>query len=186
MLKDLINKNSTIWKRVIPCLLILIILVGLFTPMVQVHAAATDPAAFKNAIDGGCAGLWDWSFDGCLLKLAYYFGFVIPSFALWLSAQFFNSIISFAVHDTVTSSAAFISIAWGIVRDLSNIFFILALLYIAIQTILGMGHETKKMIVHVIIMALLINFSMFFTKVVIDSSNVLALIFYNKIGRAHV
>ena len=64
MLKDLINKNSTIWKRVIPCLLILIILVGLFTPMVQVHAAATDPAAFKKAIARGSAGLWDWRIDG--------------------------------------------------------------------------------------------------------------------------
>ena len=30
-------------------------------------------------------------------------------------------------------------------------------------------------------MALLINFSMFFTKVVIDSSNILALVFYNKL-----
>ena len=78
----------------------------------------------------------------------------------------------------------FVSEAWVVVRDLSNIFFIFILLYIAFQTILGLGGHgggPKKMIAQVIIMALLINFSMFFTKVIIDSSNILALIFYNKI-----
>jgi hypothetical protein len=68
-----------------------------------------------------------------------------------------------------------------VVRDISNVFFILVLLYVAIQTILGLSHETKKVVVHVIIMALLINFSMFFTKVVVDSSNMWALVFYNRI-----
>jgi hypothetical protein len=49
--------------------------------------------------------------------------------------------------------------------------------------ILGIGgHDSKKMIGKVIIIALLINFSMFFTEVVIDSSNILALVFYNKIN----
>ncbi|MFZ1020147.1 MAG: hypothetical protein WAN61_04165, partial [Minisyncoccia bacterium] len=37
-------------------------------------------------------------------------------------------------------------------------------------------------IVEVIIIALLINFSMFFTEVIIDASNIVALIFYNKIS----
>jgi hypothetical protein len=76
----------------------------------------------------------------------------------------------------------FVVDAWVVVRDLSNLFFILILLYIAIKIILGLsGADGKKMIARVIIVALLINFSMFFTYVVIDSSNVLALIFYNKI-----
>jgi hypothetical protein len=70
-----------------------------------------------------------------------------------------------------------------VVRDLSNIFFILILLYIAVKIILDLGgSEAKKMIAKVIIIALLINFSMFFTHVVIDSSNILALVFYNKLN----
>lgn len=49
--------------------------------------------------------------------------------------------------------------------------------------ILGLGgHDSNKMIVWVIIMAMLINFSMFFTKVVIDASNIMALTIYNKIA----
>src|SRR3989344_2134160 len=80
------------------------------------------------------------------------------------------------------SGSVFIQTAWAVTRDLSNIFFILILLYIAIKMILGIGgHDVKKMIVNVVLMALLINFSMFFTQVVIDTSNILALVFYNKL-----
>ncbi len=166
------------FKKIIPYLLILIILVGLFSPLALAHAQTS---AFQNSIDNSCNGLWTFTFKGCLEKLVYYVIVVLPSFALYISAQFFNYIISLAIQSSITSSSTFISTAWAVVRDLSNIFFILVLLYIAIETIMGLGHETKKMIAHVVIMALLINFSMFFTKVVIDSSNILALVFYNKL-----
>jgi hypothetical protein len=81
------------------------------------------------------------------------------------------------------AKATFIASAWTVVRDLSNIFFILILLYVSIQLILGLGgSDAKKTIAKVIVIALLINFSMFFTEVVIDSSNILALVFYNKLN----
>ncbi|MSU44923.1 hypothetical protein EXS45_01975, partial [Candidatus Nomurabacteria bacterium] len=199
-------------KKFLPYIVILIILVGIFSPLIKVEAqispnvsipgqttAATqkltvqdnDGSAFKEQIDGGC-GLnpFTWSFDGCILKFVYYTYFQIPTFILWLSALIFNVLIRIGLDSTMTSSSGFISAAWAVVRDLSNIFFILVLLYVAIQTILGLGHETKKMIVKVIIMALLINFSMFFTKVVIDTSNILALVFYNRLdvtaGRQYI
>ena len=79
-------------------------------------------------------------------------------------------------------TANFIQEIWRVVRDFANIFFILVLLYAAFQTILGIGHGgAKKIIASVIVIALVVNFSLFFTKIVIDSSNILALIFYNKI-----
>ncbi|MEI8174505.1 MAG: hypothetical protein WCG28_00980 [bacterium] len=224
-------------KKIIPYIFILLILVGLFSPMVQVnaeadpqnwyftytdsthpqatfsgpytesvckgqniigtivqpcHQPATPPATatqvtppgnstFQGEIDEGCNGLWNSSFTGCLLKFVYYTIFQLPSLLLWLSAQFFDVMINLGISSSVTSASGFIPAAWAIVRDISNIFFILILLYVAIQTILGMGHETKKIIVRVIIIALLINFSMFFTKIIIDSSNILALVFYNKL-----
>lgn len=137
---------------------------------------------FKGEVDTACAGWWNWSVGGCLAKLIYYTLFQLPSWILWLSAQFFDVMIDLGIKSSVTSASGFIPEAWAVVRDISNIFFILILLYIAIQTILGLGgHEVKQMIAKVIVIALLINFSMFFTKVVIDSSNILALIFYNKI-----
>ncbi len=198
-------------KKIIPYCLILLILVGLFSPLAEVKAQITpgiEPSAiakaqaaaraayeaeqvrlkaaptgdaFKDEVFGDC-GIKPWTWPACFLSVGFYYTiFQLPSWILWLSAQFFDVMINLGIDSSVTRASGFIPAAWGVTRDFSNIFFILILLYVAIQTILGMGHETKKIIVRVIIMALLINFSMFFTKVVIDSSNILALVFYNKL-----
>jgi len=61
-------------------------------------------------------------------------------------------------------------------------FFIFILLYIAIATILQLNNfDTKRFLTRLIIVALLINFSLFITNVVIDVSNVLAEGFYSGI-----
>jgi len=75
-----------------------------------------------------------------------------------------------------------IQVGWTVMRDFANLFFIFIILFIAIKTILQLGgRETKEMLVRVIVVALLINFSAFFTKVVIDAGNVVAVGFYNRI-----
>ena len=74
-----------------------------------------------------------------------------------------------------------INVAWKTIRDIGNMGFIFVLLYAAIRTILGIGKETQNLIVKIVVVAILINFSLFFTKVVIDISNVLALTFYEAI-----
>ena len=67
-------------------------------------------------------------------------------------------------------------------RDIANILFIISLLYVAIKTILGLNvTDNKKLVGAVIVIALIINFSLFTTKVVIDASNILAKVFYNNI-----
>lgn len=137
----------------------------------------------KYIIEQGCGFFKESSFfPGCILTLSYWLFYVLPSAILWLAANFFNVIIALTLSSKFFSDSTFIPAAWGVVRDLSNIFFILILLYIAIKIILDMaGHEAKQMIAKVVVVALLINFSLFFTQVVIDTSNVLALIFYNKL-----
>ena len=127
-----------------------------------------------------CASLIVGNVEPCLVKLAYYIFYVVPGFLLGVVANFFNVIVSLALSSVLYDND-FIPAAWTVVRDISNIFFLLVLLYVGVQTILGLGHGTKKIIAQVVIMALLINFSMFFTKIVIDASNILALVFYNKI-----
>ena len=72
-------------------------------------------------------------------------------------------------------------VGWTAVRDFSNMLFIFVLLYIAIQTILGLAtSNVKRLLSHVVIAALLINFSLFFTQVVIDAGNILAMGFWNQ------
>ena len=74
---------------------------------------------------------------------------------------------------------------WSALRDLANIFFIFGLLTIAISTILGLsGYGYKQLLAKLIIVALIINFSLFFTKFVIDASNIFALQFYQEISVA--
>ncbi len=99
---------------------------------------------------------------------------------------FLNLSIDFTVlkMSTVINGTGAINAAWKVFRDLSNIFFIFILIYIAISTIIGTaGGQTKKMLINVIIVALLINFSMFFTKVAVDTSNILTIQFFNSISK---
>jgi hypothetical protein len=151
---------------------------------VQTAAANLTPKSDfqKYVSDYGCGIFGDNSLlPGCLISGSYYLFYAIPSGILWLAASFFDVLISVTLGSKLFN-ASFVASAWAVVRDLSNIFFILILLYIAIKLILGLGgSDVKKMIAKVIIIALLINFSMFFTEVIIDSSNILALIFYNKL-----
>jgi len=150
--------------------------------MVQVSAAQDEQSQFAKEVEKkACVNFTNVDLGGCLVKVANFVFHDIPAFFLWFAAIIFNFFINITLYTTLYFND-FIPQAWSVVRDLSNIFFILILLYVAIQTILGFGHEIKKVIVHVVVMALLINFSMFFTKIVIDSSNVLALVFYNKIN----
>ena len=137
---------------------------------------------FERALKDDCGITSGTKVIGCVLVVFYYTYFQIPALILVISAKFFNAFVNIALDSSLTASSKYIPEAWAVVRDLSNIFFILILLYIAIKIILDLGgHEAKQMIAKVIIMALLINFSMFFAKIVIDSANIIALIFYNKL-----
>lgn len=61
---------------------------------------------------------------------------------------------------------------WIIVRDVFNILFIFGLIYIGFRTILSSeDSNTKKMLGGLIVAALLINFSLFITKAVVDFAN---------------
>lgn len=108
----------------------------------------------------------------------------LTSFLMWLGAIVFNYIIDFTLVNfkgNITAIKA-IDIGWTVFRDLANIFFIFILLYIAIATILRLETiNTKKVLSTLIVVGLLLNFSLFFTKVIVDGSNILSLVFFSKI-----
>lgn len=75
-----------------------------------------------------------------------------------------------------------IGTTWTLLRDFANMFFIFIFLYISISMILDIKKaDTMRMLRNVILVAIFINFSLFFTKFLIDASNVTALAFYNQI-----
>jgi len=68
---------------------------------------------------------------------------------------------------------------WTMIRDLFNILFIFSLVYIGLRTILDSDDSrTKKMLGMLIAAALLINFSLYIAKVVVDISNFTAVQVY--------
>lgn len=98
---------------------------------------------------------------------------------------FAGQILDFFVYYSTDSNSYkgdFVLLGWAAIRDVANIFFIITLLYVALKTILGLNvTDNKKLIGTVIIIALIINFSLFITQLVIDGSNILAKVFYNNI-----
>lgn len=99
------------------------------------------------------------------------------------SAMLFNALIDMTLNikDFVTK-VPIVNLGWTTFRDFTNIFFIFIILFIAISTIMGNeGYGIKKLLGKTIITAILINFSLFFTQIIIDTSNIVALQFYAKI-----
>lgn len=77
--------------------------------------------------------------------------------------------------------------AWGFVRDFVNLFYILILIFLAIANILRIGkYSDKKLFISVLFSALLVNFSMALTWVVIDASNIAMVFFMEQTKNASI
>ena len=75
-----------------------------------------------------------------------------------------------------------IETAWSAFRDMGNIIIIGMFVFIAITMILGnQEYGAKKLVAHVLIVAVLINFSLFFARFIIDASNLVSYQFYKSI-----
>ncbi len=96
-----------------------------------------------------------------------------------------GAVLNFSVEKTINMSeflaqVKIVDVGWKVFRDIANLFFIFILLWIGIRTILGLGGgEIKKLLLNVIIMALLINFSLFITKAIVDAGNIATIHFYD-------
>src|SRR3989338_59219 len=102
-----------------------------------------------------------------------------------LFANFFDAAIAISLAGLSGIDA--VTIGWTITRDIANIFFIFALLIIAIATILRLeSYGAKQLLPKLIIIALLINFSLVIAFTVVDASNILALAFIKEIGNPSI
>jgi hypothetical protein len=125
------------------------------------------------------------SIMGCVAQIVYYIIFQPTAYVMTLAGEIMDWGIGYSIDSNSypTTGDTFVTKGWRIMRDLSNMLFIFVLLYIAIATILDIGGvNTGKMIGTVIIVALLINFSMFFVKVIVDAGNIMTRMFYNQVS----
>lgn len=85
----------------------------------------------------------------------------------------FDTVLDLSIKKDFVDQS-FVDTSWKVIRDFSNMLFIFILLYTGISKIIGIGKDWREVVLKVVVIALLINFSLFFTKVVIDAGNVLA------------
>lgn len=149
-------------------------------------AAPSSAIAQADNLLGTLTCEWN-NVPGCIMKLPTfglvyisYFIYILASGILAISGYLFDAVLSLSIDSTFISKP-FVDSTWTIVRDFSNMLFIFILIYTGVLTILGEKNWAKT-IKNVIIIALLINFSLFFTKVIIDAGNTLAVGVYSAIG----
>ena len=126
-------------------------------------------------------GITETHFIGCLAQLTYYAIYTPLSWLAGFFGMLFDFFLGFSTSDA-SYRLGFVDTAWVIVRDFSNIFFIIILIYTGFSTVFNAGGASMKSVVpHLIMNALLINFSLLGTRMVIDLSNIVSRVFYNQI-----
>lgn len=168
-------------KKLSPKIFIALFALGLFGSAAIAHAQTA------NAVASTLSSLTSITFDvvGLILSPAAYAIMKLMSYVTILGGTALNAAAYYTIVEMAQNFSAVggIDAAWTVIRDVANMGFIFVLLYASIQLILGgNGGETRKLIVNMIIAAILINFSLFFTKVVIDAANLLALTIYGAIA----
>ena len=137
---------------------------------------ADDGSWWSNAFFGGINSFVNGVFYGILWLM---------SWIVWFAGTLLNYILDFTIVNMQKNISGLtgINIAWKIIRDLMNIVFIFLLVYEGIKLIIDQGDlkSLKNFIFGVVLASLLINFSLFFTKVLIDASNVVTLVIYTSI-----
>ncbi len=153
---------------------------------VEAAAAAATPAASP----GRSLGEWvAYPFLAALAWVVKWIALAVLGIFAWILGMagiLLNLSVSYLVigmGDLIKTGGFGVPIdtMWKIFRDLVNISFVFALIYIGITTIINSGASgAKKLLGAVIISALLVNFSLFFAKATIDVSNIIADNIYRK------
>jgi hypothetical protein len=100
-------------------------------------------------------------------------------------AAFSGWFLDFFLKHSIASSSyrtGLIESGWEVIRDLVNIAFIFSLIMIAFEKVFGITKSNpNKRLIKTIVVALMMNFSLYGVYLIVDSSNILANLFYNRI-----
>lgn len=140
-------------------------------------------ASCGRDITGLCTAFWDLMYWIISLPL------LIASLFLYVAGALFDNSLAFTISNFSANYASYFSAGvdqvWGSFRDVGNIVMIGVFVYIAFRTMLGMeSFGMKSFAARLVIVALLINFSLFFTKIIVDVSNITAIQFVRATGTA--
>ena len=134
-----------------------------------------------NTVKGG--GFFSGLLEIILAAIAYIFLAVraLAALLLTISAWVLDQSLKATIGFDYSQIGGVLDV-WKIVRDSFNVLFVFILLWAGITQIIGIAKtNTKQIIIGVVIAGLLINFSMFFARVLIDVSNMTSTSLYNQI-----
>jgi hypothetical protein len=147
-------------------ILVILVMLVLFAP---------DTLLAETAVDAEKVGEGGW-FQSILWTFVNgFFGFFV-----WIAGSLLNLAVGqFVVGfgDLFKSQGLGFAVdhLWTLVRDIFNLTFIFGLVYIGFKMILRIDDSNaRRMLVHIVLAALLVNFSLFFAKAVVDFSNIAA------------
>ena len=127
------------------------------------------------------ADIFTGIFNG-LIRFFIWVMLILANLCIGLTVFFLRFFISIASYNNYIDVDV-VKLGWIMVRDVANMFFVVALLVIAFGTILGLeGYEWKKNLVKLILMAILINFSNLIAQIIIDVAHVFTITFLNAIS----
>ena len=191
-------------KKISLYILISVVIIGILSPFHFVSADLIDTGVavgLGSVLGGGqveelvakevynavgdkiVAGAWETTMS-ILANMAYSI-LKLMSLLLYLAGAGLDYVLTHTVLDMSTNIPKMtgINIGWKLLRDLMNIAFIFLLVWEGIKMIIGQGSQdgVRKFITSIVIASILVNFSLFFTKILIDASNVVTVGFYNSI-----
>ncbi|MFZ2167720.1 MAG: hypothetical protein WAV50_02505 [Minisyncoccia bacterium] len=137
------------------------------------QSAANTPTPQKGSVDS--------AYNGIMQKIMELFAWLVGVAALTLDYAVYYTVVHMGSY---VQKLTAIGVSWRILRDIGNIMLIFGFLAIGISTILnterlGWG---KKMLPMLMVAAVFLNFSLFFTEAIIDAGNLFATQFYTQIN----
>ena len=167
-----------------------------FAPTGEISGTSDEksPEAKTCNITGGLSGIGECIVTGIIAGMAAiggsiaYLILIIASFMLWIVGGLFNWVVIRTVFEfgSYFGASEGLLVAWGIMRDLGNIMLLFGFIFMGIATILNTHSmdqfSARRALPHLIIFAVLLNFSLFASQVVIDTANGFASVFTEQAG----
>ncbi len=165
-------------------LLVVFALLYLLSPSIT-YAGETDTYVTHNVLSTGWfVDIVKYGFVTVLYYIIFIFGKLTAVIGYGFDKAIKFSIVDFGINYN-TIFATGVKNTWGAFRDIANIILISMFVFLSFNVILGSDkYGLKQLGGKVVLVAFFINFSLFFTKVIIDISNLLAMNFYSALNHA--
>jgi len=154
------------------------------------QTAAAKKALPPNVTPQPCSGLSSFScIPGAIMtEIASLFAWLLGVAMIVLDATVYYTVVKMGSILSQANGIGAIPLVWRIMRDFGNIALIFGFLAIGLETILGVdfyGGGTK-LLPTLVIVAVLLNFSLFLASAVVDVSNLFATEFYSQINNGAI